>query len=192
MLEINAEIRSEISKALANPSPRMAKALRSAFQQIGQGFIARHRRERLRGRPGLRQRHGQAGLAGSFGFEIVGMDLDSMQLVNYSTSRYARIHEHGGIIRPKRANFLTIPLDAAKSGAKDSADVRIRDFNGFFAMSNGRLFFFDSKTKAPLFILKRQVTIPPRLEWVATWDRMESDFAEKIAQKVAKAMEGDS
>jgi len=188
MLDLNAEIRGEISKALANPSPRMAKALRSAFQQIGQGFIAKHRRDRLRGRPGLKQHHGQAGLAGSFGFEVVGMDLDSMQLINYSTSLYARIHEHGGIIKAKNVKYLTIPLPAA-----GGSDARIRDFAGgaFIKSKNGNLLYIDGDSGEPLFLLRESVTIPARLGWVMTWNRMESAFAEKIAQEVAKAMEGD-
>lgn len=77
--------------------------------------------------------------------------------------KYATILETGGIIRPKRAKWLTIPLPRALTLAGATKQPRARDFaNTFFAKVRNNLFIFQKvgKNIFPLFVLKKQVKIP--------------------------------
>jgi phage gpG-like protein len=92
------------------------------------------------------------------------------------SSVYARIHEEGGTIRPKRQKFLTIPLPASyfPSGVKRwTARELMEDpspFDNTFVYDRG----FGKRTIlgvkgphgaeqfTPLFLLRKRVTIPAR------------------------------
>lgn len=80
---------------------------------------------------------------------------------------YANIHEDGGVITPKKAKYLTIPLEAAltragvpkKASARDWANTFIRKSKG------GNLIIFQAAKSGkiiPLYVLKRSVSIPGR------------------------------
>jgi len=70
--------------------------------------------------------------------------------------RYARIHHEGGVIRPVRGKYLTIPL------TKEAAVRRPRDFQNTF-IAKGVIFQKESDGSiTPLYALKKQVTIPAR------------------------------
>ena len=74
---------------------------------------------------------------------------------------YARILERGGTIRPKRVQYLTIPLPGVKGWARNYE-------NAFFIKSKkGNLLLVQSKGKGlkPLFVLKKSVQIPA-FEWL--------------------------
>ena len=69
---------------------------------------------------------------------------------------YARIQDLGGIIRPKSARNLTIPIGGTRGRVRDHPD-------GFFIRSKaGKLLYVKKIGKnqiKPLFVLKKQVTI---------------------------------
>lgn len=74
---------------------------------------------------------------------------------------YARILERGGTIRPKRVQYLTIPLPGVKGWARNYE-------NAFFIKSKkGNLLLVQSEGKGlkPLFVLKKSVQIPA-FEWL--------------------------
>lgn len=74
-----------------------------------------------------------------------------------SNSKYAAIQEFGGTIKNKAKQFLTIPFDGVKGWARDFQKT-------FIAKSKaGNLIIFrrvGKKDKEPLFVLKKEVTIP--------------------------------
>lgn len=82
---------------------------------------------------------------------------------------YARIQEFGGTIRPRRGQFLTIPLRAAMTAAGATrftaraiiSSPSIGGFEGTFFRDH-ILFGKRGKQAVPLFVLKRSVTIPAR------------------------------
>ncbi len=81
---------------------------------------------------------------------------------------YASIQEFGGTIRAKRAQYLTIPLPAAMDHRGIMLLPKARDYpNTFIAKSRkGNLIIFQKKPGRkliPLFVLKKEVVIPPRL-----------------------------
>lgn len=77
--------------------------------------------------------------------------------------KYARIHEKGGKIKPRRAKMLTIPLPGIKGVAANYPDAFI------IKSKAGNILLVEKKGKAglrPLFVLKKEVTIPAR-HWLS-------------------------
>jgi hypothetical protein len=113
-------------------------------------------------------------LGGSANYDTPGLDLEL-----FSTSKYARVHQEGLEIKPKKGQFLTIPLRArggifegAFGGVEAKANrtgARARHFAGTFIKRFGtRLFIMqkvDAKRLRALFLLLRSVKMPKR-EWL--------------------------
>ena len=117
-------------------------------------------------------------LRGTFRSEVRGSTLRNMRLRLSSGGRhapYARIHEYGGTIRPKRAKALTVPLRDAltPSGALSGKAVLRRKGGGGFTTDYGDTFLLKTGGKVfvavkgrregdlrLLYVLKRSVTIP--------------------------------
>lgn len=124
----------------------------------------------------------------SFGHEVLGLEqLHGMRLVKYSTSRYAKIHEFGGVIRPVKGRYLTVPLRAAMtpSGVPRMPNARAWPDTFVYNDRYGHLFIAQDPNRQArlvaaaegyarlprgtkkklilLYMLVDQVTIPPRL-----------------------------
>ena len=81
---------------------------------------------------------------------------------------YASTQEFGATIKPKRAQYLTVPLPAALNANGTMKLPKARDYPRTFVAKSrrGNLIIFQKKGRnsiVPLFVLKRQVRIPPRL-----------------------------
>ena len=108
---------------------------------------------------------------------------------------YAKIQETGGTIRPKTAKFLAIPLPAALDGNGVPLRAGPRDWDKTFcAMSKaGNLIIFRRLGAAitPLYVLKDEVTIPPRLGMRATLQAGVPYFVDHaVAAIMARMREG--
>lgn len=116
-------------------------------------------------------------LRSTFRSEVHGRRIVDMRLRLHAGGRgapYARIHEYGGTIRPRRAKALTVPLRAAltPSGALSGKALIRRKGGGGFTTDYGDTFLLKTggkvfvAVKGPggrprlLYILKRSVTIP--------------------------------
>ena len=78
---------------------------------------------------------------------------------------YGRIIERGGIIKPKRRKWITIPLPAAQTSQRVAQHGARKFANTFFAKSKaGNLLLFQNRggQAIPLFVLKKSVRIPKR------------------------------
>ncbi len=76
---------------------------------------------------------------------------------------YARIHELGGIIRPKAGKYLAIPLDPAKTPAGVAKGPPRAFVDLVFAQTRGgQPLLVHKETGAAWFLLRRQVKIPRR------------------------------
>lgn len=77
---------------------------------------------------------------------------------------YANILETGGIIRPVKRQWLTIPTQFAQTKAK-AGNKRAREVkNSFFAWVDGNLTLFEGghRKPIPMFVLKKRVKIPAK------------------------------
>ena len=171
-----------------------------ALKEHGTYFTARIKKGQFTGYTG---RQGTEGgllqnrsklLRNSFGFEVSGSISTGSQLtltVFSSGVKYARLQEYGGVIRPKRAKYLTIPLRDAMtaSGVQRYPDgarglftsypdqmsvVRSPKSGNLFIVSDGKPGAKTAKGKNSktqwLYILKKSVKIPPRLGFRKTFE----------------------
>lgn len=79
------------------------------------------------------------------------------------------VHETGAVIRATKSKYLTIPLPAAMDSRGVSLRRRARDWPNTFVKRSrrGNLIIFQKRgrdTIVPLYLLKPEVTIPPRLK----------------------------
>ncbi len=102
-----------LKRALATRPADITRGARVALDRSMRRLDGRMQRERLRGRPGLKRRSGR--LAQSFAGEVSGDVLPRLKMRYGTNVKYARQHEFGATIRPRRSKYLTIPLDAAKT-----------------------------------------------------------------------------
>lgn len=101
---------------------------------------------------------------------------------------YMRIHETGGVIRPKSGKYLTIPLPEALNGDGTPKRRSARDWNDTFIQKsrNGNLLIFQKRGGSimPLYVLKTSVTIPPRLGLSLTFNQFLDQFLLDVRRKV--------
>lgn len=172
--------------------------LRRALTQHGQFFTAKMVKDRFTGYSGesgekLQNRSGM--LRRSFGSTVVGGIGQStpLTLVAYSQGViYSRLQEYGGIIKPKKAKHLTIPLPDALTASgvprypsarylferyPDQVRVITARSGRKFIVSEGKPGSKPPKKKQPdlvwLYQLKKSVKVPPRLGFRATWKSSE-------------------
>lgn len=81
---------------------------------------------------------------------------------------YAALQEHGGMVRPRRGQFLAIPLPAAQTAAgalkgRFAVPGGLRGVPGLFLIRSkaGNLLIVQKRGQGfePLFVLKRQTTV---------------------------------
>lgn len=102
------------------------------------------------------------------------------------------VHEYGATIRPKKAKYLTVPLPAAldKRGIPKKRSAREWE-NTFVAKSKaGNLIIFQRRRSriVPLYVLRTEVTIPPRLGMRTTIEKGLPYFVDKAADAMVRAM----
>lgn len=103
---------------------------------------------------------------------------------------WLRTHEFGATIRPKKALYLTIPLPAALRTNGTKLRKSARDWpNTFVRMSKkGNLLIFQRRGEriVPLYLLKKEVKIKPRLGLGDTLRIGIPYFVDKASAAIAK------
>lgn len=118
--------------------------------------------------------------------QVVGKTIKELSVIFINEAVYADIQEHGGKIEAKRAQFLAIPLEAAKTPAgvpRFSSPLRESTAPPMF-FAKGILFAKEGNTIVPMFALKKSVEIPPRLGAAEVIDKGISKMV-KAAEKAA-------
>ena len=105
---------------------------------------------------------------------------------------YLRTHEHGATIRPKKAKYLAIPLPEALNPDGTPRVASPRQWkNTFVARSrNGNLLIFQKRGRhiVPLYVLKREVRIRPRLGLGDTLRAGLPYFVDRAMDRMARAL----
>ena len=102
-------------------------------------------------------------------------------------SRYARMHEEGGVIRPKRAKFLAIPLVPGLTSPRNQYGTFV------FRASSGKLIIARRSPGGglePLYVLKKQVKIPDRPFLKPALEDNRARIEKMIARAYFKSMRG--
>jgi hypothetical protein len=107
---------------------------------------------------------------------------------------YLRTQEFGATIRPKKAKYLAVPLPSALNENGVPLRPGPRDWeNTFVKMSkSGHLMIFRKLGKdiIPLYILLKEVTIPPRLGMRDTLNAGMGAFVDMAMADMLKALKG--
>lgn len=81
---------------------------------------------------------------------------------------YGRTHEFGATIRPVKAQFLTVPLPAALNSDGTPKKKGARDWDNTFVFRSRKGSLIIAQKHGtdiiPLYVLVKEVTIPPRLK----------------------------
>ena len=172
-----AHVKRVFAKAPTSTLKRMTRALNDDGREWEGDMIERMRSGVTSG-GGLRVRSGA--LRRSLGYRVTSRTqggTGGIGLRVFSAGvTYAPIQELGGVITPKRAKWLTIPLppNMTPAGVTRLTAREVINKGGFFATSKkGNLLIFN-RAGEPQFVLKKKVRIPKgRLGFVKTWDRNE-------------------
>ncbi len=102
------------------------------------------------------------------------------------------VHEKGATIRAKSAQFLTIPLPAALDSRGIPLKSNARAWRDTFVQTSrrGNLLIFQRRGAriTPLYLLKRSVTLPPRLKAEETLKAGEDFFVDSVIDTMAKQL----
>lgn len=213
-LELNAD---KFLKAKQQVPNLLRKSLKFGLQEIGDRFQFLMNRDQFSGKLTGKWRRNRSkkklanrsgALRRSQNFTVRGLSTDSLTLRatigDALTAPYARLQEKGGTIVPKRAKALTIPMPDNLTPSGQARFPRAKGMQGVFLLKTKKGAFlvrksagFDpfggsgQKQLEFLWMLKKKVTIPPRLRFVATWEStsFERWRTAKLNARVAKALE---
>lgn len=183
---------AEYAELLERASHRgLPDALRRAMTTSALTAEARAKRALTRGGSGPDTRSGRLrnsvrGFARGRGWE--------QEAVVRADAEYASAHEYGATIRPKRSQYLAIPLDAAKTAA-GVARGGPRDFPDLFFIRSkaGNLLLVQAggdheSGLIPFFALKSEVTIPARPFARPAIERARRDLPRLLGRAVREAV----
>lgn len=106
---------------------------------------------------------------------------------------YGRIQEYGGTIRPRNGKYLTIPLPAALNDDGTPKKQSARDWDSTFIIrSRNNSLLIVTKNLGdivPLYVLKEEVYIPPRLNMGSTLRSGIPYFTDRAIETMMKQMQ---
>lgn len=151
---VDVKIDARRYRALLARTPKaFRKALDTSADLIGVDFEKRFKRDRLSGRPGVKDRSGK--LKSDFRYRLKRTKGVQQVYFSFANNRYARIHEHGGTIVPVRRDWLTIPVGPALD-SRGVAKGRARRFPGLtFIKVNEQTALLVAKGKPKSFGIRR-------------------------------------
>jgi hypothetical protein len=173
----------------------LSKELRSFLDQVAEALRSRH----SGAWPGgttvdtLSKRSGSLTDAIVGSVEVMGTTMaDTEGHIGAPGIVYAGIQEFGGTITAKNGKYLAIPLPAALDSSGLPLQSSPRDWpNTFCAMSKaGNLLIFQRRGTniVPLYVLKTEVTIPPRLGMRKTLEAGIPYFVMRAMDQMVAAM----
>lgn len=199
MVQLTTEIdKRRLDKAI-KIAPRILKfELGDGMDRISKGFLKRFRQWQLQGPPGVRGASGY-GLFGTFKrVFFVSPTIEGMGFEVYSESKIAKLHETGGIVTDPSGGRLAVPLSAREQMFTAKGKLKTR-FKRPRELKNIRPMIFKGKTFLakvtkrakkilPLYVLKRQVRLKPRLGFYRTWGSLVNYRLEILNKSVDKAL----
>lgn len=181
--------------------PRNLKGhLGDAFDYIGRSFVKRLKAERLSGRPGLRASWVFTKRLQRTFFVPIGGIGDMGTEIKFD-SAVAVEHEEGGDITAKGGGRLAVPLSmrqemfTAKGALKKKYKAPGLLKNMRLVMLKGQPYLAKfqkrkSEEITPMYVLKRTVRIPARLEFFKTWDKQENKNIQRLNRAIQMTLNG--
>jgi phage gpG-like protein len=163
---------SKVAAQLKKNITAFIPAIQKGMKQGAMQWIGKETKAQMSGRPGLMRQTGT--LARSWFVNTVGWGHTFAVKVATNT-KYAKIHQTGGVIKPTSGRYLAIPLNNVAKTRKP------RDFDDAFFIASKRgnrlIVRRSGKGLQTLYLLKESVKIPKRLyiyeRWQSTaWEYM--------------------
>lgn len=199
MVELKVEIDTRALEKAVKIAPRVLKfELADGMDRISKGFLKRFRQSQLQGPPGVRGASGY-GLYGTFKrVSLVSPTIDGMGMEVFSESKVAKLHETGGVVSDPGGGRLAVPLSVRQEmftagGKLRSRYKKPRELKNVRAMKLKGQTFLAKVTKKftkilPLYVLKRQVRLKPRLGFYRTWDNLANYRIEILNKSIQNAL----
>lgn len=198
MSELRLEINTKNLERAIRLFPKDLKyELGDGMDHISRKFLKIFRQTRLQGPPGIRA-HPHGIFTHFQRASLVSQDIEGMGMVIFSDSKIARMHEEGATLKNPGGGKLAVPLSARKELFTSDGRLK-RQYRRPRLLKNviriqlkGKTFLAKVKKKLreilPLFILKNQVKIKPRLMFYKTWDEIQNERIEILNKSVEKAL----
>ena len=198
MSELRLEINTKNLERAIRLFPKDLKyELGDGMDHISRKFLKIFRQTRLQGPPGIRA-HPHGIFTHFQRASLVSQDIEGMGMVIFSDSKIARMHEEGATLKNPGGGKLAVPLSARKELFTSDGRLK-RQYRRPRLLKNviriqlkGKTFLAKVKKKLreilPLFILKNQVKIKPRLMFYKTWDEIQNERIEILNKSIEKAL----
>ncbi len=199
MLDIKFNTR-ELERALVFTPKALRTELKDGLEHIRRKFFKTFKQTRLKGPPGIKATPGAGGLFVRFqhrnfpateGMEGMGFEI-------FTNSKVARLHEEGGIVRGEGGNRLAVPLSARTEmfTARGKLKKRYKEpgklKNVTVMKFKGQPFLVKwwkrKPDLRPLFVLKRQIKIRPRLGFMKTWNDLEPMRVARLNRAISQSL----
>jgi len=175
-MSITVKVNSQRFRDLLKRTPGIINdGLNVTANQVGIDFERRFKKDRMKRSSdaidGLRTRTGN--LSQKFTRAVISEGNTRTLALGFSGVPYARIHEFGGTIRPKRAKWLTIPVGPALTasgvarGPARSFNLKFVPVSKAFALLVGTAGKGKKAAEAVFFVLVKSVKLRPRLGFYA-------------------------
>ncbi len=199
MLDITLTLNTKnFERALHLVPEALKEELKDGLDHAARKFLKEFRARRLKGPPGIRAH--PRGIFTHFHKEvIVSQAIEDMEARIYSDSKIAKLHEEGGKIRGQGGGSLAVPLSAraemfTKSGQLRKKYKDIRNLPNVIPLKFGEKIFLvkvkkRSREVKPLFVLKKEVTMKPRMEFYETFRNMTGVFIKILNTSFERAID---
>lgn len=198
MSELKLEINTKNLERAIRLFPKELKyEIADGMDHATRKFLKVFRQTRLQGPPGIKGR--SHGIFTHFiRASLISQDIEGMGMVIFSDSKIARMHEEGAIVKNPGGGKLAVPLSARKELFTSDGRLK-RQYRHPRLLKNvipiqlkGKTFLAKVKKKLreilPLFVLKNQVRIKPRLMFYKTWDDMQNERIQILNKSIEKAL----
>ena len=202
MTKLTVEINTKnLEKAIRLFPKELKMELGDGFDHISRKFLKIFKQTRLQGPPGVKAR--SHGIFTHFTrASLVSRDIEGMGMTIFSDSKISRMHEEGATIKSSGGERLAAPLSARPEmfiGGQYPGRLK-KKYRDPRAMKNviriilkGKQFLVKVKRRSrellPLFVLKNQIRIRPRLGFYKTWDDMQNERIIIINKSIKKAID---
>ena len=202
-MSVQVEVRGadELRQYLRDVPPALFEAARKAYADTAQ-TAANRVKERIRDGAGdsLRSRTGQ--LRRSINYSVDGSDIGSLRASVYSAKQfasYAPTHEFGATIRAKQAYagleggpYLHFPVGAnlTAAGVQRMTGAEVFARGAYVARNRNAAFPYRVVLAGEtMFLLTKQVTIPPRLKMRETVEDEIPTLLSELARVTGRAID---
>lgn len=181
----------ELNKDFKRAGPVLKRELKRYLETIATALARRHGNPWPGGTTAktLSRRSGKGMTSIRRSVRVTGNTIETVR-GRIGGSKIMAVHEKGATIRARRATYLTIPLPEALNSNGTPKRRSARDWSRTFVAKSrqGNLLIFQRRGReiVPLYVLKREVKIPPRLGMAETIEKTLPLFRDEAVEAMLK------